>query len=193
MEHSANGRPVGSTAEPLGRKQCRWWSRAGCGARRPPTPHASCPGPSPATSEGYGVLSGSDVVPRPGDVVMARVEHIGQHKAIELPDGRRATLFEGDDVIVAYGNRYAPDQFEAEVPAISDRPTSLPQEGSRRASVSKHASVAVATTLRPVGLLSDARGVVTLRRERAVPVRSPPGGPRAGASGRSRSASWGRR
>jgi hypothetical protein len=115
-------------------------------------------------SEGYGVLSGSDVVPRPGDVVMARVEHIGQHKGIELPDGRRATLFEGDDIIVAYGNRYAPDQFEAEVPGDLG-PTNLVAAGGVAASVlSKHASVAVATTLRPVGLLTDARGVVTLAR-----------------------------
>ncbi len=163
MEHSANGRPVYaprnggpqlvSLVEPrrLRRAKAAYTTRfvARSIAR---------------DSEGYGVLSGSDVVPRPGDVVMARVEHIGQHKGIELPDGRRATLFEGDDIIVAYGNRYAPDQFEAEVPGDLG-PTNLVAAGGVAASVlSKHASVAVATTLRPVGLLTDARGVVTLAR-----------------------------
>jgi len=38
-----------------------------------------------------------------------------------LPNGRRQTLFEGDEIIVAYANRHAPDQFEAEVPdSLSD-------------------------------------------------------------------------
>jgi hypothetical protein len=69
-----------------------------------------------ASGGGYGLLCGDAVTPRAGDVVLARVEKIGQHPRIELPDGRRATLFTGDEVLVAYGNRYAPDQFEAEVP-----------------------------------------------------------------------------
>ncbi len=162
MEHSANGRPVDPSgtigAQAVSLVEPRRLQRAKAAYTTRFVSRAIA-----RDSEGYGVLSGSDVVPRPGDVVMARVEHIGQHKAIELPDGRRATLFEGDDVIVAYGNRYAPDQFEAEVPGDLG-PTNLVAAGGVAASVvSKHASMAVATTLRPVGLLSDARGVVTLR------------------------------
>src|SRR5436190_1848290 len=38
-----------------------------------------------------------DQAPRAGDVVLARVEEIGQHKRLELRDGRRATLFPGDE------------------------------------------------------------------------------------------------
>ena len=113
---------------------------------------------------GYGVLSGSGVVPRPGDVLLARVEKIGQHRSIEQPDGRRASLFAGDEVLVAYGNRYAPDQFEAEVPPDLGL-TSLVAAGGVAASVlSRHAAVTMATELCPVGLLTDARGVVTLAR-----------------------------
>ena len=51
--------------------------------------------------------------PRAGDLVLARVTRLGQHSRIELATGRRARLHIGDEVIVCYGNRYAPDQFEA--------------------------------------------------------------------------------
>jgi len=54
--------------------------------------------------------------PRPGDLVLARVASIGQHRTLHLPSGRRRTLFVGDEVIVAFGDRYAPDQFEARIP-----------------------------------------------------------------------------
>lgn len=51
-----------------------------------------------------------------GDLALARVDNIGHHKRVERPDGRRARLFEGDEIIVAIGARYAPDQYEALVP-----------------------------------------------------------------------------
>lgn len=53
---------------------------------------------------------------KPGDLVLARVEEIGQHMRIERPDGRRSLLFPGDEILVACGARYAPDQFEADCP-----------------------------------------------------------------------------
>src|SRR3954463_12649410 len=59
---------------------------------------------------------GGDQAPRPGDLVLAEVLEIGQHKRIELTDGRKAALFAGDKIVVCYGNRYAPDQFEGVVP-----------------------------------------------------------------------------
>jgi len=61
-----------------------------------------------------GLLSG--VRPAVGDLVLATVTAVGQHPKVEGPDGRRASLFPGDEVVVAYGHRYAPDQFEASVP-----------------------------------------------------------------------------
>ena len=51
-----------------------------------------------------------------GDLVVARVTEIGQHGRLERPDGRRAHLFCGDEILVACGARYAPDQFEACAP-----------------------------------------------------------------------------
>ena len=83
----------------------------------------------------------TNAIPCSGDVVLARVEEIGQHKKIELANGRRASLFIGDEIIVTYGNRYAPDQFEATVPKIQ-APCHLVAAGGIAAQfISKHASM----------------------------------------------------
>ena len=63
------------------------------------------------------LLIQDNVEPRTGDLVLANVTAIGQHTRLELPEGRRSQLYVGDEIIVAYGHRYAPDQFEAEAPA----------------------------------------------------------------------------
>src|SRR3954468_10520819 len=52
----------------------------------------------------FRVVTGTPLRPRAGDVVLARVNLIGQHQRIETPDSRRATLFEGDEILVAYGS-----------------------------------------------------------------------------------------
>lgn len=111
---------------------------------------------------GFGLLAGPGVRPRSGDVVLARVTEIGQHKRIEMPDSRRALLFPGDEVIVAFGNRYAPDQFEAEVPDDLG-PTHLVAAGGLAGKVlSRHERIEDATSLEPLGLLTRAGEVVTL-------------------------------
>lgn len=52
--------------------------------------------------------------PRHGDIVLAEVTTLGYHTVLELGDGRKARLYVGDEVLVAYGPRYAPDHFEAD-------------------------------------------------------------------------------
>src|SRR5262245_33095466 len=54
--------------------------------------------------------------PKAGDLLLARVDAIGFHTNLQLPDGRRKHLFVGDEIVLVYGNRYAPAQFEAIVP-----------------------------------------------------------------------------
>ncbi|NJL98037.1 MAG: DUF1611 domain-containing protein [Synechococcaceae cyanobacterium SM2_3_2] len=98
------------------------------------------------------LLSG-DGIPRIGDLVLARVSDISQHKRIELSNGRRSLLFPGDEVILCYGNRYAPDQFEAEIP-LDLSPCQLVAAGGIAGRViSQHASMDPATSLDIVGLL----------------------------------------
>lgn len=96
--------------------------------------------------------------PQAGDVVLARVETLGQHQRLETPHGRRAQLYEGDEIIVVFGERYAPDQFEAVVPDDLG-PCDLVAGGGVAGKVlSRHARVRRATRIVPVGLIADSQG-----------------------------------
>ena len=44
------------------------------------------------------------------------IESLGTHRRLHLPSGRQRRLFVGDEVLVAYADRYASRQFEAVVP-----------------------------------------------------------------------------
>lgn len=105
------------------------------------------------------------VSPSAGDLVLARVDRLGLHQRIELPTGRRCQLHEGDKILVAYGARYAPDQFEAVVPDDLG-PCELVAGGGVAARVlSRCARVAEATRITPMGMLVDRDGqVLNLRR-----------------------------
>ena len=54
--------------------------------------------------------------PRAGDLVLARIDVLGFHRGLQLRNGRKKNLFPGDEIVIVYGNRYAPNQFEAVVP-----------------------------------------------------------------------------
>ncbi|MDQ3628743.1 MAG: DUF1611 domain-containing protein [Actinomycetota bacterium] len=108
--------------------------------------------------------------PEVGDLVLAGVQEVGQHLRIEGRDGRRAHMFPGDEVVVAYGNRYAPDQFEAVVPDDLG-PCHLVAAGGIAARVlSAHGRMSEATSLLPVGLLVDSDGRRLNLRSGAVPT-----------------------
>jgi hypothetical protein len=99
-----------------------------------------------------------DIKPESGDLVLARVDSIGQHKRIDQVDGRKAIIFPGDELILCYGNRYAPDQFEAEIPKDLS-PCHLAAPGGIAAKVlSQHSKVKSPTAITPVGLLGDRQG-----------------------------------
>lgn len=105
-----------------------------------------------------GLLNDPWVVPRAGDLVLARVNKLGKHAALELTHSRRSTMFLGDEVVVAYAARYAPDQFLAEVPANLG-PCHLAASGGVAAQVTaRHGAVSAPTELVPVGLLVDTDG-----------------------------------
>ncbi len=98
--------------------------------------------------------------PRPGDLVLARVEKIGHHKHIELTDGRRASLFVGDEIVVSYGYRYAPDQFESKVPRDLSPCHLVAAGGIASLCLSQHANVREPTRIQPLGLLGDGDGSI---------------------------------
>lgn len=129
-----------------------------------------------ANPSGYRLLTGPDVVPVAGDIVLARVERIGQLPRLESPVSRRQALFVGDEVLVAYANRYAPDQVLAAVPEDLG-PCHLVAAGGLAGKVTaSHGAVGRPTQLVPVGLLADAQGPLNLARfaPRALDPEAPP-------------------
>ncbi len=107
------------------------------------------------------------ITPSPGDLVLAKIGQIAQHTKIQLRSGRRSQLYAGDRVVVAYGNRYASDQFEAEVPNDLSTCHFVAAGGIAAAMISKLQSLKVPTALEPVGLLTDVHSeILNLSRYR---------------------------
>lgn len=94
--------------------------------------------------------------PDAGDLVLARVVELGQHRRLELCDGRRAALYVGDEIVVAYGNRYAPDQYEAVVPDDLGPCELVAAGGIAGRALCWHTDIDEPTRLEPIGLLADA-------------------------------------
>jgi hypothetical protein len=109
------------------------------------------------------------IAPQAGDLVLARIEALGHHRRLQLASGRRRTLFTGDDVVVAYGDRYAPSQFEAVVPQSLGPCHLVAGGGVAGKALSWHSRIARGPTeIRPIGLLADAGGQVVNVRDHAL-------------------------
>ncbi|WP_420175188.1 hypothetical protein [Luteococcus sp. OSA5] len=105
-------------------------------------------------ADGHELLRGPEIAPRAGDLVLARVVEIGKHTRLESPHSRRQLLFPGDEILVAYGDRYAPDQFEAEVPENLQATNLVAAGGMAGRVTAQHASVDFATVVEPLGLVA---------------------------------------
>ena len=95
--------------------------------------------------------------PRIGDLVLAEVQELGRHNRMEIRTGVTMSLFPGDYIVGAFGNRYATDQYEGYVPLRPVEECDLLSVGGVCGEVaSQHASMLVdPTRLRIVGLVSD--------------------------------------
>jgi len=113
--------------------------------------------------------------PRAGDLVFARVDAIGHHGGLQLPNGRRRHLFIGDEIVVAYGNRYASNQFESQVPESLGPCHLVAGGGIASRAISWHVHVSRGPTqITPLGLLADAEGKrINLRDYALDPVDLP--------------------
>ena len=103
-------------------------------------------------------LIGGMVRPRAGDLVLAAVTRLGQHRKIEQPNGRRAALHVGDEILVAYADRYAPDQYESHVPADLRRAQLVASGGIASAMLTRSLDVRAPTDITPIGLVGDQHG-----------------------------------
>ncbi|MGE0809589.1 MAG: molybdopterin-guanine dinucleotide biosynthesis protein MobB [Immundisolibacter sp.] len=112
--------------------------------------------------------------PSTGDVVLAAVNELGHHVRLESPEGRRVQLYVGDEVLVAYGARYAPDQFESVVPSDMGACDLVAAGGIASRVIARHANVKRPTVITPLGILTDAAGcAINLRRFVDMPLRKP--------------------
>ena len=110
--------------------------------------------------------------PRAGDIVLARVTSIQQHKTLHLTKERKSSLFLGDEILVCYGDRYAPDQFEAEIPTDLG-PCHLAASGGIASRVlSKNDRLKPPTTIEPIGLIGDRHGYPINIQDFSLPHKS---------------------
>ena len=108
--------------------------------------------------------------PETGDLILAVVDSLGQHPGLQLPSGRRMQMFPGDEIVVAYGNRYASNQFESEVPHTLG-PCHLSAGGGIASRVTAwHARMKSPTQITPIGLLGNKQGRRINLRDYALPT-----------------------
>ena len=119
------------------------------------------------------LVTGADIKPRAGDLVLARVKHVGHQSRLHLPCGRRARLFKGSEIIVPYGNRYAVHQFEAVVPETLGECQLVAAGGVAGKVTSQHDGVRSATVLEPIGLVGNERGDIVNLNQFAMPPQAP--------------------
>lgn len=118
-------------------------------------------------------LVSGEVTPKAGDLVLARVEKVGQHQRIELATGRRSRLFVGDEILLCIGNRYAPDQFEALIPEGLGECAMVAAGGIAAQVRCRSQRVNNATVITALGLVGDGEGNVLNLERYALPKMKP--------------------
>lgn len=111
-----------------------------------------------------------------GDLVLGRVERIGSHKKIQVATGRGSELYTGDLVVLACGDRYAPDQFEGLAELDPEGADMLAGGGVLGRMRHRHAKMSAPTRIIPLGLLARASGCVINLADYALEKMARPGG-----------------
>ncbi len=104
-------------------------------------------------------INHENIRPHCGDLVLARIESLGNHKRLELTTGRRAPLSVGDEILVAYGNRYATDQFEAEIPETMEDCDLVAAGGIASRALTWSSAILPPTRIKPIGVLTSTDGL----------------------------------
>lgn len=120
-------------------------------------------------------LVGGDYRPKAGDVALCTIVEIGRHAHLELVSGRRSRLFVGDKIIVAFGERYATDQYHATLPVSLSACALAAAGGVAGNVVGKHAGVKRPTLIQPNGVFANGRGeIVNLASAALAPILAAP-------------------
>ena len=109
--------------------------------------------------------------PQIGQLVVAEVLETRRHTALEDREGLRVNIFPGDRVVVAFGNRYATDQYEGYVPDRVVSKCDLLSVGGVIGRVkSRHAAMSAPTRLRVLGAVCDEDGQPLSQRAFGLPA-----------------------
>ncbi|MEO0643954.1 MAG: hypothetical protein AAFY47_11150 [Pseudomonadota bacterium] len=107
--------------------------------------------------------------PKAGDLCLARLVRKGHHERLELPTGRKAKMEQGDEIIVAFGNRYATDQFHGVVPEAMGMCNLVAAGGIAAVALDRHASTRKPTEIETLGTLCRADGTPINVMDYALP------------------------
>lgn len=95
---------------------------------------------------------------QPGDLLLAEVSRVGNHRRVQLSDGRHSTLYPGDKLVLACADRFAPDQFTGIARVSPDGSDLLAGGGVIGTLTDRHAKSSAPTRLVPIGLLKGRDG-----------------------------------
>jgi len=114
---------------------------------------------------------------RSGDLVLAEVQEIGNHKRLQLSDGRFSILYPKDRVVLACADRFAEDQYEG-IAALSEDSADLLAGGGVIGQMrARNGKIKRPTRLKVIGKLTDEMGRVLNLADFALETVS---GPRPG-------------
>ncbi|MBN2760179.1 MAG: hypothetical protein JXQ79_06745 [Rhodobacteraceae bacterium] len=106
---------------------------------------------------------------QPGDLILAQVESLGQHRRVQLASGRPSNIYPGDLVVMACGARYAPDQFEGLAEIDPNGADLLAGGGCIGRMVARNERIKPATRLLPLGRCLDHAGQAVNLAQFALP------------------------
>ncbi|MCC6724086.1 MAG: hypothetical protein IT258_06210, partial [Saprospiraceae bacterium] len=101
--------------------------------------------------------------PKAGDLAVFKVLEIGKHDSIQGVNGTNTYIFPGDQIVAAFGNRYATEQFEGYVPDGPQKEYHILGKGGAigiLTSTHERFESVGPTTLRLVGFCTDESGQV---------------------------------
>jgi Domain of unknown function (DUF1611_C) P-loop domain len=104
-----------------------------------------------------------------GDLILGRVLTVGQHGRIQLTEGRPATLYPGDLIVMPCGARYAPDQFEGLAEIDAEGCDMLAGGGCLGRMIWRHDKMKAPTRVQPLGRLTNAIGSALTTADFALP------------------------
>jgi len=126
---------------------------------------------SPRLIRGYETR---DKRPEVGDLVYGKIAYLGQHGSLENKHGRIHVINDETRAVFVYGNRYAPDAFEALVPDRFESEADLvARSGMIAKMTAKNAAMKDPTRVHLLGYVLDAQGAVI--NTRSHPIAKPSG------------------